>query len=40
MDSEQKRQIDVKDDLRQAVIVGRYEILKFFHGRRSSYSAD
>lgn len=34
MDSEQKRQIDVKDDLRQAVIVGRYEILKFFHGKK------
>ena len=34
MDGKQKASIDVGDDLRQAVLVGRYEILKFFHGKK------
>lgn len=34
MEGKQKASIDVGDDLRQAVIVGRYEILKFFYGKK------
>ena len=29
-----KREIDIKDDTRQALIVGRYEIIKFFNGKK------
>ena len=29
-----KPSIDIKDDLRQAAIVGKYEIIKFFSGKK------
>ena len=32
--TEQNRTVDIKDDLRQAAIVGKYEIIKFFSGKK------
>lgn len=34
MESETKRNVDLKDDIRQALIVFRYEIMKFMSGKK------